>query len=105
MAGFVLDAVFLGQMTNGHVGARSFLPMLALMPFATSVLIHGLGLLQLGLWLRLVGGSAPTPSSLLCMGTVPFIAEDVIKAAVAAALARGITLKKTGRSRFRIPMC
>ena len=82
-------------MTDGHVGARSFLSILALMLFADFVLIHGPGLLQLGLWLRLVEGSPATPFSLLWTGTVPFIAEDITKAAVAAALVRGISQRRS----------
>ena len=103
IAGFVLAALFLGHMTDRYVRARSFLSMLALMLFANFVLIHGPGLLQLGLWLSLAKGGAATPSSLLWMGTVPFIAGDITKAVAAAALARGITPKEACPSGSRTP--
>ena len=55
--------------------------------------IHGLGLLQLGLWLSLVEGSSVTWTSLLWAGTLPFVVGDVIKAVAVATLGRGLALK------------
>jgi biotin transport system substrate-specific component len=89
--GFILAGLLLGYFTDTYIRSRSFLSMLALMLFANFVLIHGLGLLQLGLWLNLVKGDATTITSLLWMGTIPFIAGDITKAVVAAGIARGIT--------------
>ena len=89
--GFILAGLLLGHFTDTYIRSRGFLSMLALMLFANFVLIHGLGLLQLGLWLNLVKGEATTITSLLWMGTIPFIAGDITKAVVAAGIARGIT--------------
>jgi biotin transport system substrate-specific component len=91
--GFILAALFIGYFTDTYVRSRSFLSMLALMLFANFVLIYVPGLIQLGLWLKSVGGGQVTFASLLKMGFIPFIPGDVTKAVMAAALARGITPK------------
>jgi len=93
IVGFILAALFLGYFTDRYIRSRSFFIMLGLMLFANFVLIHILGLVQLHFWLSLVKGEAVTLSQLLMMGTIPFIAGDVTKAVVAAAIARGITPK------------
>jgi len=91
--GFILAALFLGYFTDTFVRSRSFISMLALMLFANFVLIYGPGMLQLGLWVNLVKGEPVTFATLLGMGAVPFIAGDVTKAVIAAAIARGVTPK------------
>ena len=94
LIGFILAALFIGYFTDTYVRSRSFLSMLALMLFANFVLIYVPGLLQLGLWLRSVGGGQVTFATLLKMGFIPFIPGDVTKAVMAAAIARGITPKR-----------
>jgi len=91
--GFILAALFLGYFTDTYVRSRSFLSMLALMLFANFILIYTPGLLQLGLWLNLVKGEPAAFTTLLSMGAFPFIAGDVTKAVIAAAIARGVTPK------------
>jgi len=91
--GFILAALFLGYFTDRHIRSRSFFSMLGLMLFANFVLLHIPGLVQLHFWLSLVKGEAVTLSQLLMMGTIPFIAGDVTKAVVAAAITRGIIPK------------
>ena len=91
--GFILAALFLGYFTDTYIRSRSFLSMLALMLFANFILIYVPGLFQLGLWLSLVKGEPVAVTTLLGMGVFPFIAGDVTKAVVAAAIARGITPK------------
>jgi len=91
LIGFVLAALFLGHFTDKYIGARGFLPMFALMLFANFVLIHGPGLIQLGLWLHLVKGTGLTLWKLLWMGTIPFVISDITKIAASAALAKAIT--------------
>ena len=91
--GFILAAVFLGHFTDRYIRSRSFFSMLGLMLFANFVLIHIPGLLQLHFWLSMVKGEAVILSQLLMIGTIPFIAGDVTKAVVAAAITRGITPK------------
>jgi biotin transport system substrate-specific component len=86
--GFVLAALFLGYFTDRYVRARRFAVMLGLMLFASFVLIYGPGLLQLHLWLANVKGAPVSFSHLLTMGMVPFLAGDVTKAVIAAAVAR-----------------
>ena len=91
--GFIFAALFLGYFTDKYVRSRSFVSMLGLMLFANFILVYVPGLLQLGLWLNLVGGKAVTLPALLTMGAIPFIAGDVTKAVLAAAIARGVTPK------------
>lgn len=91
--GFILAALFLGHFTDTYIRSRSFLSMLALMLFANFILIYIPGLFQLGLWLNLVKGEPITFTTLLSMGALPFIAGDVTKAVIAAAIARGVTPK------------
>ena len=91
--GFILAALFLGHFTDTYIRSRSFLSMLALMLFANFILIYVPGLLQLGLWLNLVKGEPATFTTLFSMGALPFIAGDITKAIMAAAIARGITPK------------
>jgi biotin transport system substrate-specific component len=92
--GFILAALFLGHFTDKYVSSRRFLSMLGLMLSASLILIYVPGLIWLGLWLNLVKGSPATFASLLTMGLIPFLAGDVIKAVLAAAVAKGITPKK-----------
>jgi len=92
--GFILAALFLGYFTDTYIRSRSFLSMLALMLFANFVLIYVPGLFQLGLWLRLVNGEPVAFTTLLSMGAIPFIAGDITKAVVAAAMARGMIPKQ-----------
>lgn len=94
LIGFILAALFLGHFTDRYIRARSFLSMFSLMLFANFVLIHIPGLLQLGLWLRIVKGAAPTLWELLWMGTIPFIIGDVVKIVASAVAAKAITPKK-----------
>jgi len=91
--GFILAALFLGHFTDTYIRSRSFLSMLALMLFANFILIYVPGLFQLGLWLNLVKGEPAAFTTLLSMGALPFIAGDVTKAVIAAAIARGVTPK------------
>jgi len=94
IVGFILAALFLGHFTDKYIRARSFLSMLVLMLFANFILIYVPGLIWLGVWLNMVAGtSAASFAALLGMGLLPFIAGDITKAVLAAAIARGITPK------------
>ncbi|MFC2007544.1 biotin transporter BioY [Chloroflexota bacterium] len=91
--GFILAALFLGHITDKYIRSRSFLCMFGLMLFANFVLIYIPGLLWLWLWLGMVKGSPATFSSLFMLGAIPFIAGDITKAVLAAAITRGVTPK------------
>ena len=68
--------------------------MLVLMLFANFILIYVPGLIWLGLWLNMVAATpAASFAALLGMGLLPFIAGDITKGVLAAAIARGITPK------------
>ena len=86
MIGFVLAALFIGHFADGFIRKRGLPAVFALMIFANFVLIHIPGLLQL---------SAVTGVrniyTLLSMGTLPFVAGDMIKVIAASALAKGIS--------------
>jgi biotin transport system substrate-specific component len=111
IVGFILAALFLGYVTDKYIRSRSFVVMLGLMLFASFVLIYVPGLIQLGLWLSMVKGEPVTSTGLLTIGALPFIASDITKAVLAAAIARGVTPKqafngevdKDRRPRWRLP--
>jgi biotin transport system substrate-specific component len=103
--GFILAAIFLGHFTDKYIRSRSFLSMLGLMFFANFILIYIPGLLQLHLWLRLVGGDAISFYQLLSLGLFPFIAGDVVKTVAAAAVARGVTPKQAYNSEVDKEKC
>jgi biotin transport system substrate-specific component len=94
IVGFILAALFVGHFTDKYIRSRSFFVMLGLMLFASLILIYVPGLIWLGLWLNWVKGEPATFTALLGMGALPFIAGDIIKSVVAAAIARGITPKQ-----------
>ena len=94
LIGFVLAALFIGYFADKYVKARSFMPMLGILMFASFFLIYVPGLVQLSAWLYLVNGSAPGIWSLLAMGVLPFIVGDIIKIGGAAAIAKAITPKE-----------
>ena len=91
--GFILAALFLGHFTDRYIRSRSFLSMLALMLFSNFILIYLPGLVWLSLWLNVLNGQAVSVITLLGMGALPFIAGDITKAVIAAAIARGVTPK------------
>jgi biotin transport system substrate-specific component len=95
LIGFILDALFLGHLTDKFIRARSFTPMLLLMLFANFALIYIPGLIGLDAWLTLVKGTQPTLWTLLIMGFIPFIVGDLVKIGGAAALTKAITPKES----------
>ena len=109
--GFILAALFLGHFTDKYIRSRSFLSMLGLMLFASLLLIYVPGLIWLWLWLKFVTGTSVTIVTFLGMGAIPFIAGDITKAVLAAAIARGVTPKlayngeadKDKWARWRLP--
>ncbi len=105
LIGFIFAALFLGHFTDKYVRSRSFFSMLGLMLFANFILIHVPGLLWLNsfayeAWLGAspVLGLGPYEGrsllALLMVGTIPFIIGDIVKAAAAAAIVRGVTPKQ-----------
>jgi biotin transport system substrate-specific component len=91
--GFAMAALFLGYFTDKYIRSRSFFVMFGLMLFANFILIYIPGLLWLGLWLNLVLHKTVTIGAVLATGAVPFIFGDILKAAAAAGITRGITPK------------
>jgi biotin transport system substrate-specific component len=88
--GFIFAALFIGHFAERYVRARSLFTMFGLMLVANFVIIYAFGLPQLYLWLSSVNRQAVNFSQLLAMGLTPFIAGDVTKIVIAAAIARGI---------------
>jgi len=91
LIGFIIAAFFIGFVVDRYIRSRNFIGMLSLMLFSTFVLIYIPGLTQYYLWM---GGSIGS-WKLLSMTVIPFIPADVIKAIIAAAIASGITPKRT----------
>jgi biotin transport system substrate-specific component len=91
--GFILAALFLGYFSDRFIRSRSFFSMLGLMLFANFILIYVPGLIWLRLWFPAHGETVASFTVLLSMGAIPFIAGDITKAVLAAAIARGITPK------------
>lgn len=85
--GFILAALFIGHFSEKYFATRRFVPMLGLMLIADFVLIYTPGLLQLHLWMNLVTGKSMDLAQTLSLGLVPFIAGDLIKAAMAGGIA------------------
>ncbi len=93
--GFILAAMFVGHFTDRYISARRLYSLLGLMLFGNFVLVYVPGMLQLGLWLNLIQGKAVSVYQVLVMGFFPFIIGDVIKVAVAAGIAWGVTTKRS----------
>ena len=94
IVGFIFAALFLGHFTDKYVRSRSFFSMLGLMLFANFILIYSPGLLQLGLWFKLVQGQPATFIGILTMGAIPFIAGDITKIILAALIVRAAMPKQ-----------
>lgn len=107
LIGFILAALFLGYITDKFVNSRRFVPMLGLLLFTNFVIIHGTGLLWLGLgnfsyeyWIEGTTALGLGPYTgrgilpLLMVGTIPFIVGDITKAIVVAAITKGIAPKE-----------
>ncbi|HEX7467428.1 MAG TPA: biotin transporter BioY [Methanobacterium sp.] len=95
LIGFILAALFLGHFTDKYINARSFMPMLGILMFASFFLIYIPGLIQLSAWLYLVNGTVPGIWSLLVMGLLPFIVGDIVKIGGVAALAKAVIPKES----------
>jgi biotin transport system substrate-specific component len=93
LMGFIVAALAVGHISDKYVNARGLLPLFLLMLGANFLIIHGLGLIQLAVYLGVIKGKALSLGELLWMGTVPFIPGDITKAALAAALARALIPK------------
>ncbi|RLF28310.1 MAG: biotin transporter BioY [Thermoplasmata archaeon] len=88
--GFAAAAFFLGYLTDRYVKSRVFANMLALMFFATFVLIYIPGLLCLYIWT----GNSVSLWELLTIGMLPYIAGDLLKISAAATIAAAVTPKQ-----------
>jgi len=87
--GFIFAAFFIGYVVDRYIKSRKFLSMLAIMFFATFVLIYVPGLIQFYLWT----GSSIGISELFIMCVLPFLAADFIKAVIVATIATSIAPK------------
>lgn len=90
LIGFVVAAALVGWSIDRFDRARDIPGLLVVLLAANFVVIHGLGLIGLGLWLTVVQGAAPTGIELLTMGSLPFIPGDLVKIAGAIAIGRVI---------------
>jgi biotin transport system substrate-specific component len=89
LIGFVLAALFIGSKTDGR--RPGFNRTFGVMLFAGICLIYLPGLIWLGLWLNLVKSSPANIPTLIAIGATPFIAGDVLKTALAAAVSKAVS--------------
>jgi len=94
LIGFIIATFFLGFVTDRYIRSRRFSIMLLLMLFATFVLIYIPGLTYLYFYMGSLGVSVSI-LELLTIAVVPFIVGDIIKAVVAASIAKAITPKRS----------
>jgi len=87
--GFILAAFFMGNLFDEKVESRRALPLTGTILFAQLVLVYIPGLIHLALWQNMMGQPV-TVNALLWMGYVPFIAGDIVKSLVGAAIAKTI---------------
>jgi biotin transport system substrate-specific component len=85
LVGFILVSLFVGYFVDKI--PANFNRMFGLMLFASLVIVYLPGLLWLGIWLNLIKGSPNGVISIISLGAVPFIAGDILKTGLAAALA------------------
>ncbi|HHV63563.1 MAG TPA: biotin transporter BioY [Peptococcaceae bacterium] len=88
--GFILAALFMGNLFDRVLESRRFVPLTAAILFAQLVLVYIPGLIHLSLWLKFVSGQAITLSSVLWMGYIPFLAGDVLKSFIGAGVAKAL---------------
>lgn len=88
--GFILAALFMGNLFDAKVESRRLLPLLGAILFAQLILVYIPGLIHLSLWLKFVNGQETTLVSVLWMGYIPFIIGDIFKSLIAAGLAKAI---------------
>ncbi len=86
--GFILAALFMGNLFDNHVESRKIFPLTAAIMFAQLVLVYIPGLIHLGLWQSMVMGESVTLVNLLWLGYIPFIAGDILKSLLGAGIAK-----------------
>jgi biotin transport system substrate-specific component len=94
LIGFILAALIIGYIVDKYPATRGFMPMLGIMLAVNFIVIYGLGLAWLGVYLSAIKGGFVTLPALFIMGAAPFIAGDLIKAVLAALMAKTVTPKE-----------
>lgn len=86
LIGFILAAFFVGSCFEQAQASR-LINRLAIMLFASLVVIYLPGLVWLGVWLNTFGGTHAGVPEVVAMGAVPFVLGDVLKSVIAAFVA------------------
>lgn len=94
LIGFIVAAFVVGFITDKYVKARNFFPMLGVMLLANFGIIYVFGLFQLSIYLNVFKGAPTGLIDVLKMGAIPFIVGDVIKAVLAALMAKSVLPKQ-----------
>jgi biotin transport system substrate-specific component len=97
LAGFVAAAIFIGHFREERAN-DGLLKSLALMLFASLVIIYVPGLIWLGFWLNATGSAPVSWLSVMAMGALPFVAGDIMKAGLAALASKVISHSNLPRS-------
>lgn len=94
LIGFALSAFVLGYIYDTFGRPKSFVAVFALILASNLFLIFAPGLIQLYIWTKSVTGQTPSLLTLFTLGYFPFIIGDLIKAGLAALVARGLVAHK-----------
>ena len=97
IVGFIPATLFLGYFIDKYPATRKILPMFALMVCAT-LLYYIPGVLWLNTWLNTAGLGGAGTLGLLSLGFTPFIVGDLVKALMAAAIAKVVVAKAGSNS-------
>ena len=91
LIGFIFAAFFLGYIKNISK-SPGFILLIFYLLLANFLFIHGIGLIQLYLWLNIFGTNPLGIKELTSMGTLPFIPSDILKIIAVATMAKTVTL-------------
>jgi len=88
--GFILAALFMGNLLDKRIESRKVLPLTGVILFAQLVLVYIPGLIHLALWQNMVTGQPVSILGILWMGYIPFIVGDILKSLVGVAMVKTI---------------
>lgn len=95
LLGYTVAAFIIGAVTDASVASRRPGMLLALMLGLNFLLVHPFGLVHLGLWMEMVQGSFPGLGQLAVMGSIPFIAGDIVKIIITVLAAQAIVSRRS----------
>ena len=88
LIGFILAAMFTGHFFKRRTLSDGIFKRLALMLFASLIVIYVPGLVWLGVWLNTIGETPADIAAVVAVGALPFVVGDIIKAGLVTISAR-----------------